>query len=544
MADATAPTLEHAPGVPPHAVEDTPAGEMPPWSKGELPDAPRFTARNWFALLGPGLLMGGASIGGGEWLMGPKVTAQFGPSLMWLATLSILGQVIYNVEISRYTLYTGEPIFTGKLRTRPGSRFWLVTYLILDFGALFPYLAASAAIPLLAIFLGIIPDPDVYPEHAPKVRAMGVAIFLLSMIPLVFGGKIYSTLKGLLTFKIVAVLGFLLFLALFHSSLRTWGELLLGLVQFGTVPIRDATLEAGLPPRTANIFASLWRGEGMPSIDLGTAYTLAAFAGIAGSGGLSNVVISNYTRDQGWGMGKHVGAIPSIVSGRKIALSHTGMVFDVTPDTLPRWRRWVRHVRRDQFAVWLPACVLGVLLPSILSAEYLPRGTIASDWNAAGMTANAASKHVGAAWGLGWGTFVWYAVLACGFLTLGPTTAATADGVVRRWVDVFWTASHRLRAWHERRIKYLYFSVLVGYALFGLLMLAVVPKPVVLLKIGVNLMNFALGFSCLHALYVNLKLLPRELRPGWPTRICLVLAALFFITLATIVATKMLSDAL
>ena len=71
-------------------------------------------------MLGPGLLMGGSAIGGGEWLMGPAVTARYGGALMWLATLSILGQVIYNLEISRYTLYSGEPIFTGKFRTLPG----------------------------------------------------------------------------------------------------------------------------------------------------------------------------------------------------------------------------------------------------------------------------------------------------------------------------------------------------------------------------------------------------------------------------------------
>ena len=28
--------------------------EMPPWNTGELIDAPKFTRRNWFALLGPG----------------------------------------------------------------------------------------------------------------------------------------------------------------------------------------------------------------------------------------------------------------------------------------------------------------------------------------------------------------------------------------------------------------------------------------------------------------------------------------------------------
>ena len=38
---------------------------MPRWETGELVDAPRFTAKNWFALLGPGLVMGGAAIGGG-----------------------------------------------------------------------------------------------------------------------------------------------------------------------------------------------------------------------------------------------------------------------------------------------------------------------------------------------------------------------------------------------------------------------------------------------------------------------------------------------
>ena len=72
-------------------------------------------------LLGPALVMGGSAIGAGEWLTGPIVTAKYGGGLLWLSTLSILGQVVYNLEISRYTLYTGEPIFTGKFRTLPGG---------------------------------------------------------------------------------------------------------------------------------------------------------------------------------------------------------------------------------------------------------------------------------------------------------------------------------------------------------------------------------------------------------------------------------------
>src|SRR4051812_37142895 len=65
--------------------------EMPRWTVNRLIDAPTFTWRNWASMLGPGLLAGGAAIGGGEWLMGPIVTARYGGSLLWLSTLSILG---------------------------------------------------------------------------------------------------------------------------------------------------------------------------------------------------------------------------------------------------------------------------------------------------------------------------------------------------------------------------------------------------------------------------------------------------------------------
>src|SRR6266576_4614714 len=131
--------------------------QMPRWNVGELPEAPIFRWRTIWTFIGPGLLMGGAAIGGGEWLQGPMTAARFGGGLLWLSTLSILGQVLYNIEISRYTLYSGEPIFTGKFRTLPGPLFWVTLYLMLDFGALFPYLAASAATPL-AMLLGIVPD--------------------------------------------------------------------------------------------------------------------------------------------------------------------------------------------------------------------------------------------------------------------------------------------------------------------------------------------------------------------------------------------------
>jgi hypothetical protein len=496
---------------------------MPPWKVAELPDAPRFTWRNWLGLIGPGLLMGGSSIAGGEWLMGPSVTAKYGASLMWLATLSILGQVFYNIEVSRYALYTGEPMLTGKFRTAPGPKFWLVVYLFLDFGAVFPYLASNAATPVVTAALGHVPQAG----DRWMITLVGIAIFLLTLIPLVVGGKVYSSLKALISVKVVVVLGFLLFLAVTLSSWQTWSEIVGGFFQFGTVPI------SGEGFRTRNVFLSLWHGEGMPAVDFSNIVTLAALASIAGSGGLSNMVISNYTREQGWGMGRHVGAIPSIVGGRQIALAHTGAVFEPTADALPRWRRWLRHVRRDQLAIWMPACFIGLALPSMLSLMFIPRGTDADQWTGAVMTADGARQHVTGLAGTGWGAAVWYGIVLCGFLVLAPTAATTADGVVRRWVDVFWTASPRLRQLDERKIKQLYFRVLVAYALLGLVLLAF-TSPGLLVKIATNIMNFALGISCFHTLYVNLTLLPEPLRPRWFARAGLVLAGIYFLTLAGI----------
>ena len=89
------------------------AGKLPPWDVGELPAPPSLGWRSWAQLLGPGVLLAGASIGSGEWLAGPGISAQYGGTLLWIATLSILAQVFCNLEFMRYALYCGEPIAVG-----------------------------------------------------------------------------------------------------------------------------------------------------------------------------------------------------------------------------------------------------------------------------------------------------------------------------------------------------------------------------------------------------------------------------------------------
>ncbi len=564
--------------------------DMPAWNTGELIEAPRFTSRNWFALLGPGLIMGGSAIGGGEWLLGPKVTGVYGGGLLWLATLSILGQVIYNIEISRYTLYTGEPIFTGKFRMMPGPRFWVIAYLLFDFGSIFPYLAANAATPVATLIKGgAVPAPDKlafydFLSHNGDwylMKGLAYVIFLGALVPLLFGGKIYRSLKAVMTFKLIVVFGFLLFLAFGYSKSETWTEIGTGFVSFGKVPVLrgedtngNSQLDAGedwdgdnhldvVEPQTKSdpagefdgfedvdgdgyrdgrnvdsIWSMLSGGSSFKDIDFTMIGFIAALAAIAGSGGLSNTPTSNYTRDQGWGMGHHVGAIPSAFGGHDIELSHTGTVFEVNAESLPRWRRWYKHVARDQLAVWLPSCFVGIALPAMLSIQFLSYADAdkGDSWTMAVMTADGVKNVVTAQDGAGLGAFCWFMTIFCGFLVLAPTMSSSADGIIRRWVDAFWTASAKLREMDPKHIKVVYLRVLICYAAFGCCALLLNPSN--LIKYATMFFNVALGISCWHTVAINTTLLPKPLRPHMLIRALMILAGAYFFLLGTLAVLK------
>ena len=458
-----------------------------PWTEGELPAAPTFRLRHLTLLIGPGLVMAGANIGGGEWLFGPVVTARYGGTILWIAFTAIMLQVAYNLAIMRYTLYCGENIFVGFFRTKPGPRFWTIFYMTLDLAGAWPYLASNAAVPLAAVILGHLPRA----EDANFVKMLGYMLFLVAFIPLIFGGKIYNMLERILVAKLFLVLGYLGFIALFWVSWDTWKEIWSGLVRFGALPQGEVN----------------WA-------------LIAGFAAVAGSGGLFNTTISGYVRDKGWGMGAQVGAIPSAVGGRTIKLSHSGKVFDASsPENQSRWLGWLRHIRRDQLMLWAPGCILGMLLPAMMSYEFI-RGTTASDHAAAAMAADAiASKH---------GQAFWYLTLLCGFLIMLPTQVSQLDGIARRWTDVIWIGNARVQHLEGNKAKNVYYALLAAYGVWGLLALKITPSPLVLAIATGVMVNFAFAFSALHALWVNMTLLPKPLRPGWILRLGLVAGAVFY----------------
>ena len=259
---------------------------------------------------------------------------------------------------------------------------------------------------------------------------------------------------------------------------------------------------------------------------------LAAFAAIAGAGGLSNCLLSNYSRDKGWGMGAKTGAIPSAIGGRRIALSHVGKVFRVNPVNMVRWRGWIRYILRDQFGVWMVCSFVGLALPCMLSLEFI-RNVPVSGNRVAALTADGISSHFPS-----YAAFWWSVTLVVSFLALAPNAVMTGDLIARMWTDLLWVGSQRTQRMEEHQVKYLYYSILGLYALWGSFALAIM-NPLQIAKLGAVLGNIALGFSAFHTLYVNRTLLPPELRPNWIMQGGLVATGIFFLAITLVAALTM-----
>ena len=484
-------------------------GCLPAWGVGELPEPKPFTWRNWLSLIGPGLVLAGGSIGTGEWVMGPKIAALYHGAFMWAVLCSIVGQVIFNTEAMRYTLVTGEPIFTGFLRTRPGPKFWLIVYLLLDVGSWWPAQAGLAAQILVVWVTRLSPADQIDPD---TVRNVSYAVFLVCAAVALVGGKIYNTLTAVSGGKFLFTLAYLSFCCLFFVSMKTWGEVWSGLFDVTRVP-RDAA--------------------GNPAVDWAL---FSALVGYTGVGGLQNVLASNYARERGWGMGSKVGAIPSAVGGHKIHLSHVGIM---PPDTAPsaqRFRGWYRYLIPDQYVVWAVGSLVAMLLPCMLGAEFLNARSLNAkeEWK----WAAALAQDFGAARG----QIFRHLTLLCGLVIMVPGQFVTADATARRWTDAVWSGLQSVRKIDTGKVKYVYYSFAGLYVAFGIWAYTFFPKmtATTMMIIAGSMANLALAAAMFHTLYVNVRFLPRGMRPSAGKRTALVVAGLFFLVVFALVANQKL----
>ena len=57
-------------------------------------------------------------------------------------------------------------------------------------------------------------------------------------------------------------------------------------------------------------------------------FLLGALVAYSGMGGAGNIVLANWARDKGYGMGQRAGYIPAAVGGDRVHLAHVGFTFE------------------------------------------------------------------------------------------------------------------------------------------------------------------------------------------------------------------------
>lgn len=95
------------------------AGIFRPLDDFKVRDLPERKLPFW-KLAGPGAILVGLSIGAGEIIIWPRIVAEFGSSMVWAAILGIFLQLWINFEIGRWTISTGETVYTGYSRVWRG----------------------------------------------------------------------------------------------------------------------------------------------------------------------------------------------------------------------------------------------------------------------------------------------------------------------------------------------------------------------------------------------------------------------------------------
>ncbi|PYN30069.1 MAG: hypothetical protein DME01_28575 [Candidatus Rokuibacteriota bacterium] len=491
------------------------AGSLPAWGVGDLPAPPPYTLKNALRVTGAGAIVLGISIGSGEWLIGPAVTAQFTAALLWVATASILLQWIFNEEACRYTLYTGEPIMSGFMRTKPGPTFWGWFWSVLGFIQLgWPGWAASAATAVVAALIGGVPGP----EHAATVKFWGYLTFFASLALLLLGKKVEQALEYAEWFMVAWIIGALLILGLFFTSLHAWVTVVTGFVGGGLFFIRD--------PQTGSLMGLLPKGADW--------FILAGFAAYAGAGGLANCTVSNWVRDKGMGMAATVGYIPAVVGGKKVELSAVGKVFVPTPDNVNKFYGWWRFIRFDQGWIWTVGCFLGMGLPALLTVQFIPPGTKVGGMAVAVRQAEGIAAAFGGLQATA-GVILWYLTLLTGFWILYSTQLGIMDLLPRTVTDILWTSNAGVRRWAKGDVRRVYYSTLVVFVIWGCIAINL-AQPFVLILLGAFVAGLMMSIYGVQVWYVNRKFLPKELQaPRWRQAALLLFSAFFgFLTIVVI----------
>jgi hypothetical protein len=424
-------------------------------------------------MIGPSVILAGLSIGSGEFVLWPRLTAEWGFTLFWACWLGVTIQFFLNMEIERWSLATGESAVVGFVRL--SRLFGPIFFVCATVPWVWPGWATGAAT-LLSWELDV------------SVTGGAIAGLVACGAILSIGPVVYRTVEAIQLVLVAAIFTALVVLVAVLVRGDTVARLLAGAVRFGDVP----------------------EGIHLPML-------LGALA-FAGAGGSVNLAQSNYIKDKGYGMGRWIGRITSPFTGREETAPEIGYVFDASERNLARWRTWWRRTNLEHFFSFYLLCLLSLALFCLLAATLLPAGADVSEgFGFIGDQARAIGERFGP-----WGRTVY---IATGVAVLFSTELALLDAVARVTADLL-----KLGFFLERRISlsHLYFAVVWGMVAFGVVVLqAGFDQPLLLLVLSAALNGVVMFLYSGLLLWLNLSSFHGPLRMH-PLRIAALVGSVLF----------------
>ncbi len=436
-----------------------PEAHIGPVQERELPPAPPLRR-----IIGPGIVLVGVGIASGEYILYPYIASQVGLAFLWAALIGLLTQFFINMEVERYTLATGETAITGF------QRLWKPLGLVMVACAIVPNMWpgwGTSAATILTFLFG-------WDESSARWIAIGA--LLLIGIALSASPVVYQTIEKTEFVKVGLVLVFLVVALVAAVGSESYGELDRVVTNFGQFPgeLEFAVLLGGL------------------------AY--------AGAGGTNNLVVSNWIRDKGYGMGKYAPRIVSPISGQEEAApSGQGYVFRPTEENMGRWRDWWRKANIEQFVSFFVIGAITIVVFSLVarSTVFGQNQVTEGNFDFIRLEGDVLGDTVG----------TWFRTLfwAIGAISLFAAALGIIDYVSRLVADVlrvgYLQGSER---WTESK---LYFAVVWGMIAFGIaVLLAGFDQPLTLVVLAAALSGVVMWIYSALLILINRRFMPEPLK--------------------------------
>jgi hypothetical protein len=458
-------------------------GKGEPMPIRELPEA--FNAVH---VLGPAMILVALGVGLGETYLWPRLVILFGPNIRWLFLVGVTIQAFVMLEMARYAMATGESIFFGAARVwKPLMWFFFVV-------AIAVYIwpgHISAGADAFEQLTGI-------PWQVSAIVGMVIIGLVYTVAKVVYNivENLLSVLVGILVIGSAVVAGLV-------GSLGDLGSTLQGLFMFGFIP--------------KDMFTALW----FPVIVGACAF--------AGPSGMQQMWYTLWLRDKGAGMGAHLPRIKGLLhAGEEETMPSRGYMFDTeNPAEMTKWKAWRRWVAVDTWVLFYGITMLVTIIFTIIaqSAARLSPAVVtqmkADDQSAVLQAMYNAFAHGG---GRAMGLLLYAFIALVGF----KASFGLFDAFARGQADMTYFF---VRGARKFKMSQLYFVFLWGVLIFGIIILLWGPAdgPTQILNTLAFASTLVMGAYCVTLLFVNNKVLPKRIRPGWITKTVLGIGAVFYL---------------